>query len=240
VRRPLIGITSANLAGENGVTTIVNRPYVDAVLAAGGLPVVVPVLDPDDADDVLATIDGLCLTGGSDVDPARYGAVAVPECYGIDPARDAWEVALLERVALPVLAICRGMQVLNVTAGGSLIQHLPAVTDLVHSDRPRKAELVHDVEVVAGSRVHAVLGTTSLGVNTLHHQAVDAVGDGFVVTGRAPDGVVEAIEPTDDRPILAVQWHPELLPEHATHAALFRWLVDAAAVHSPAALGSRL
>ena len=228
MRRPRIGITSATLPGDRGPTTTVNRPYVDAVLAAGGLPLVLPVLDPSCVDEVLATIDGLLLSGGGDVDPARYGAEAVPEVFGVDPARDAWELALADAARLPLLAVCRGAQVLNVAAGGTLVQHLPEAVDASHRDRERRGEIVHPVAVVAGSQLHAATGTTTFGVNTVHHQAVDVVGDGLVVTARAPDAVVEAIEPADGRPVLGVQWHPELLTAIDEHAALFRWLVEAA------------
>jgi putative glutamine amidotransferase len=227
--RPVIGITSSTLADERGPTTTVNRPYVDAVVAAGGLPVVLPVLDPSAVEEVLATIDGLLVSGGGDVDPAAYGAEAVPEVYGVDPARDAWELALVRHARVPVLGVCRGAQVLNVAAGGTLVLHLPEVSDPGHRARERRGEIVHAVEITDGSRLHAITCATNIGVNTLHHQAVDRVGDGYVVTARAPDGVVEAIEPDDERPVLGVQWHPELLAGIEVHAALFRWLVERSA-----------
>ena len=229
VRRPLIGITSATLPDERGGATAVNRPYVDAIVAAGGLPLVLPVLDPGLAPEVVATVDGVLLTGGGDVDPALFGAEAVPEVYGVDPARDAWEIAVVRAARTPVLGVCRGAQVLNVAAGGSLVLHLPEASDPGHRERERRGEIVHAVEVAAGARLHAITGAQDIGVNTLHHQAVDRVGDGLVVTARAPDGVVEAIEADDDRPVLGVQWHPELLTHIDVHAALFRWLVQTSA-----------
>ena len=216
---PRIGITSApDDASERAA-------YVESVAAAGGSPRVLPILEPAAAPDVLGDLDGLVLSGGGDVDPARYGQAAVPQVYGVDGARDEWELALLRHVSpsLPVLAICRGAQILNVAAGGTLVQHI----DDGHRDRMRSREVVHDVVVEEGTRLHEAVGVDVLGVNTLHHQAVDVVGRGLHVTATAVDGTVEGLEPDDDRPLLAVQWHPELLPGTA-HEGLFRWLVDAA------------
>lgn len=223
---PRIGITSCPHA--DGPVEGVGREYVDAVLGAGGLPVVLPVLDPVHAADVLAGLDGLLLTGGADVDPAAYGGAAHPEVYGVDAARDAWELALAAAAQIPTLGVCRGAQVLNVAGGGTLVPHLPERTVTEHRDRDRGRELVHDVEVLGGSRLHAVVGGLQLGVNSLHHQAVDVVGDGLVVTAWAADGTAEAVEGTGDRPVLGVQWHPELLTDHEAHRSVFGWLVAAA------------
>lgn len=224
---PRIGITTCTHDAD-GPVEAVGREYVDAVLAAGGVPVVLPVLDPVHADAVLAGIDGLLLTGGADVDPAVYGGAAHREVYGVRRERDAWELALARAADLPTLGICRGAQVLNVAGGGTLVQHLPDRTDTVHRDRERSRELVHEVEVLPGSRIHAVVGGLGLGVNSLHHQAVEVIGDGLVVSAWAPDGTAEAVEGTGERPVLGVQWHPELLTHHEAHRAVFAWLVAAA------------
>lgn len=226
--RPLIGIAASTGEDILGPTSSLGRAYVDAVATAGGIPFVVPILDPRDAPDVLSRLDGLVLSGGGDVDPARYGAEPHASVYGVNPDRDAWELALIGAATLPVLAICRGMQLVNVAAGGTLVQHVPDVTALPHRLIDRSEELVHDVDVVAGSRLAAVTGAVSLGVNSLHHQAVDRVGVGLRVVARAPDGVVEALEPDDGRALLAVQWHPEWLVARPLQLALFRWLVEAA------------
>ena len=204
------------------------RDYVDAVVAAGGLPVMLPILDPGLAPVALRDLDGLLCSGGGDLEPGTYGQQPHPDVYGLDPARDAWELALVRTAEVPVLGICRGSQLLNVAAGGTLVQHLPDRTDIVHRQMDRKREIVHDVEVQAGSRLHAVVGGLQLGVNSLHHQAVDEVGAGFAAVAWAPDGTVEAIEALGDGPVLAVQWHPELLLDHEPHRALFGWLVAAA------------
>ena len=224
---PLIGITTCTHDADGPVESV-NRVYVDAVVAAGATPVVLPVLAPADAPAMLDRLDGLLLTGGADVDPSAYGADAHPAVYGVNPTRDAWELALARAVTLPVLGVCRGAQVLNVAAGGTLVQHLPDLTTDVHRDADRPGDLVHDVDVVPGSRLHAVAGGLRLGVNTLHHQAVGTLGAGLAVSAIAPDGTVEAIEGTGERLVLGVQWHPELLPGHETHASLFAWLVSAA------------
>lgn len=196
-------------------------------MAAGGVPVVLPALDPAYAAEVLAGLDGLLLTGGGDVDPARYGAPSEPECGEPDPARDAWELALAGGAsAIAVLGICRGAQVLNVALGGGLVQHLPGRGIDGHDDERVDGE-VHEVAISTGSLAHRLLGTDALRVNTLHHQAIDParIGTGLRVTGTADDGVVEVIEHPDER-VLGVQWHPELLLDRALHQRLFDWVVD--------------
>lgn len=205
-----------------------DRSYVDAVARAGGLPVLLPVLDPEDALDVLEGLDGLLLTGGPDIDPARYGAVAAPEVYGIDPSRDGWELALARHATIPMLGICRGTQVLNVARGGSLVQHLPAGTTVEHRAKDRPGRTVHRVRVERGSQLHQALGTARVRANSLHHQAVAEVGTGLRVVGVGDDGVVEAIEATSGA-VLGVQWHPELLAGQDPHGRLFDWLVLQAA-----------
>lgn len=227
MNRPRIGITSCNHEDGHAVA----RDYVEAVVTAGGLPVVLPILLPDLAPVALRDLDGLLLTGGGDIEPNCYGQAPHPDVYGLDPARDAWELALVEQAEVPVLGICRGSQLLNVAAGGTLVQHLPDRTSIQHREMERKRALVHDVDVAPGSRLHAVVGGLRISVNTLHHQAVDTVGEGLAAVAWAPDGTIEAIEAVGDRPVLAVQWHPELLLEHEPHRAVFTWLVATADAH---------
>lgn len=228
VVKPKIGVVTSPRGPEGPLLEAVERAYVDAVCRAGGLPILLPVLDPGDAADVLATVDGLLLTGGGDIDPARYGAAPHPSVYGVDAGRDAWELALARAAVggdVPVLGICRGSQVLNVAAGGSLVQHLPDVSDEPHRVPERADQVVHTVDVAEGSRLAAVVGCATLGVNTLHHQAAGVVGSGLAVVATAPDGTIEAIEGRHGCRVLGVQWHPELLPHLAEHADLFAWLV---------------
>jgi putative glutamine amidotransferase len=226
--KPKVGVTTSPRAPEGPLLEAVERAYLDAVIQAGGLPILLPVLDPADAEQLVDTVDGLLLTGGGDVNPAAYGASPHPSVYGIDDRRDAWELALA-RAALaadrPLLGICRGSQVLNVALGGSLVQHLPDVTELAHRVPERHDQAVHPVEIEPASRLAAVVGATTLGVNTLHHQAVGIVGQSLVVVATAADGTIEAVEGDHGHRVLGVQWHPELLAATAEHAALFRWLV---------------
>jgi putative glutamine amidotransferase len=226
--RPWIGISCARRIAEDGLLDSVSHAYVEAVFAAGGLPLLLPVLDPAVAPLVLGGLEGLLLTGGGDVDPGLYGAVAVPEVYGVDRDRDAWELALIRYAELPILGICRGAQVMNVARGGTLVLDLPDRTSIDHRVLERQHEEVHVVGVKDGSCLRRVLGVANVKANTLHHQSVDVVGDGLEVVGCADDDTIEAIE--DPRgPFLGVQWHPELLVDSSPHRRLFSWLVDTAA-----------
>ena len=229
----MVGITSSPGARDGVWIEGATRSYVDAVARAGGIPVVLPVLAPAAADGVLDRLDGLLLSGGGDIDPALYGAEPDPHLQGVDAERDAFEVALVRRAIarrIPVLGVCRGSQVINVARGGSLIQHLGDHTDVEHQDRIRFDTVIHHVSIVPSSRVAEVVGSTYVGVNTLHHQAVDRLGDGLSAVAWSTDepvDVIEAIE-LDGRDVLGVQWHPELLPTAPEHQALFAWLVDTA------------
>lgn len=189
--------------------------YADRLAAAGAVPLHVPAaVDPH---ALLARVDALVLTGGSDVDPALYGAPALPTSR-VDRARDERELALLAAAldrGLPVLAICRGMQLLNVHLGGTLHQHL--------ADHPLGGDGTHPVSFAPGSLLREVYGS-ACPVNSLHHQAIDRPGAGLVCVGAAPDGVVEAVE-LPGRDVVGVQWHPEQLRRADP---VFDWLVTAA------------
>lgn len=227
MRMQRVGITCSAGKGTTQAIAKVGRGYVDGVAAAGGLPLVLPALDPVHAAATVASVDALLLTGGGDIDPDRYGAVVDPESGEPDPARDAWELALVgaaRDAGIAILGICRGAQVLNVAYGGTLVQHLPGRAVEGHDDLARAGDEVHEVAVTPGSRLHQIVGSDAVRANTLHHQSVDVVGPGLVVSGVADDGVVEAVEAADG-PVLGVQWHPELLLDRAPHQALFDWLV---------------
>jgi len=230
--RPRIGISLD--ADEAKVRYELKRTYVDAVLAAGGLPILIPFVAPDHADEYLTLLDGLVLSGGAfDVPPALYGEEARPVCGPLIPERTDTELRLL-RAALaggtPVLGVCGGMQLLNVALGGSLHQDVP--TDLgidLHQQPHPKDVPSHDVEVVAGTRLAALVGAGALRVNSTHHQAVKSVAPGLVVSARAADGLVEGIELPGHPYALGVQWHPESALRHVPrHAELYRGLVRAA------------
>ena len=232
---PLIGITTHGPHDPD-------RANLDALLAgivqgverAGGWPVLVPPgLAEGTLRGLLPQLDGLLLSGGGDLDPARYGAPPHPLAAGIDPARDAAELALTRWAVYqgrPLFGICRGAQVLNVALGGTLYGDVSEHPGAVRHTYPdtAAAERPHPVEVEEGTRLATVLGVPELAVNSLHHQAVREVAPGLRVAARAPDGLVEAVELPAHPFALAVQWHPESLPAAPEMQRLFAALVAAA------------
>ena len=233
--KPVIGISAYPRLVETslGATLLhtTSRFYVESVERAGGVPVVLPVMSPEAVDDVLPAVHGVLLSGGGDIQPARYRAKPVPETHGVDPARDDFDIRLLElsiEAEVPVLATCRGMQVLNVALGGSLIQHVPAVTGQVHYRNDRWREGVHRVKIEPDSHLAEALGATEVEVNSIHHQAVDVAAPGTRAVAWAEDDTVEAIELPGSPHVVAVQWHPELLEDWPEQQGLFRQLVDRA------------
>jgi putative glutamine amidotransferase len=231
MNRPRIGVTLD--AEEARRTYEVKRGYVDAVLAAGALPVLLPH-DRSAAGAYLALLDGLVVTGGAfDVPPELYGEARRPGCGPTKPERTAFERDLLEAALaerMPVLGVCGGMQLLNVVRGGTLHQDLGDDLGIrTHEQPPPKDVPSHEVEVVPGSQLAALVGAGRLAVNSTHHQAVRDPGAGVLVSARAPDAVIEAIEIPDQPFALGVQWHPEAVSAHEPrHRALYRGLVDAA------------
>ena len=209
------------------------RAYADAVRDAGGLPLPVPCGDPSLAGEYLALCDGLLVAGGDfDIPPERYGEARRPGCGPSRPERTAFEEAMAAgalEAGMPVLGVCGGMQLLAVVRGGTLHQHLPDDPGVSHEQPPPKDVPSHPVEVVPGTLLERLTGPGSLQVNSTHHQAVSRPGSGVMVSGRAPDGVVEAIE-IDGAPFaLGVQWHPEALARNdPRQAAILRGLVRAA------------
>ncbi|MGH3057708.1 MAG: gamma-glutamyl-gamma-aminobutyrate hydrolase family protein, partial [Gaiellaceae bacterium] len=199
--------------------------YVSAIERAGGRPLLVPPSE-DGIDETLAVLDGLLFSGGSDIDPDAYGAAAHPETNGVRPERDQAELALLEAALardMPVLAVCRGSQVLNVALGGDLVQHLPEVVGHEQHKHTPGVFADHDVEVLPGTKLQALVGDHAP-VKSHHHQGYGRIGDGLRAAARAEDGTVEAIEDPERRFALGVLWHPE----EGEDAALFEALVDEA------------
>lgn len=231
---PVIGLTTYREHAAWGVwqqpADLLPTQYADGVAATGGLPLLLPaVAEPGAADALMARLDGLIITGGADVDPGRYGAQPHPRTAGWRPDRDAWETALLdaaEAAQVPVLGVCRGMQLMAVHAGGSLDQHTP---DLVaHDEHSPGGDVFGAVAVTttAGSRVASLVGD-SLNVSCHHHQSV-RTHPGFEAVAVADDGTLEAMELPGDRFCLAVQWHPET----STDVGLLAGLVRAAASYA--------
>lgn len=226
---PLIAVTgmwSNQIHGLRFDGSAVAAAVLRAVQRAGGEPVTLFAESPRTAALRLADFDALLVPGGADIDPARYGeapiAAASPADFAAQDPFEAEMMAAAVELGLPVLAICRGFQLLNVEHGGSLVQD-------VAPDSPHRNS-VHEVTLTAGSRLAEVLGADPLAVSSYHHQAIDRVGAGLRVSGRAPDGVVEALEPEDPNvELLAIQWHPEDNADRDARAhALFAWLVDRA------------
>jgi putative glutamine amidotransferase len=228
---PPVAITATTEPIRGLLRTRANVSYTEAARAAGLRPYILPVLRTEDADEMLEGMAGLILTGGEDVDPARYGRPPHPALGELHAERDAFELALVLAARarrLPTLAICRGVQVVNVALGGSLVQDLPSErpSALAHDGQADRTMRVHEVRVATGSRLAAAIGATSATTNSMHHQAVDRVGRGLVAVAKAPDGVVEGLEwGGDDWWMLGVQWHPEELT--ATPEEWDRGLVSA-------------
>jgi putative glutamine amidotransferase len=231
---PLIGISGYSHRNELRDLRGVTLPYIKAVEAAGGLPVLLPPgLEQRTLDEWLSRIDGLVMTGGGDLNPAYYGEERHPEADEPNAERDEFDLYLAKWVltsGTPTLAICRGAQTMAVAHGGSLYQHIGEA----HRERSRRTEVVHTVTVEPDSLLARLTGVRELGVNSIHHQAVRHVPDRFRVVARAADGTLEAYEEPSHPFCLAVQWHPEALaPSMAEHAAIFRAFMEAAAQARP-------
>ena len=240
--RPLIGYTTRSgitYAGYTSPRFANNESYANAIVDNGGAPVMIPaVADEEALGAVYEIVDGLLLTGGPDIDPARYERPRHPKTDGGDAAMEHAEMYLAGRAlrdGLPILGICRGIQTLNVVAGGTLYQDVgdELNTEITHpAEANGRAHLTHRVRIDAETRLRGAVGREEIAVNSLHHQAVRDVAPGFVATAHAPDGLVEAIERPDLPFALGVQWHPEeLYRAEESWANLFRAFVTAAARH---------
>jgi putative glutamine amidotransferase len=212
---------------------VLGMVYARAVQRAGGMPVVLPPLAPQEMPELVARLEGLCLSGGPDLDPKAYDARAHAELGPIEPDLDRWEIALTqqaEAAGLPILGICRGCQVLNVARGGTLHQHLPDVTDgeIAHRQEVAGSQPTHTADIAPGSLLAAILGSSSAEVNSFHHQAADRIGSGLRPVAWSPDGVIEGLEDPERAFVLGVQWHAETLFDRPEHARLFEALIEAA------------
>jgi putative glutamine amidotransferase len=234
---PTIGITTyhtnADWRGWSEEGALLPWTYVTAIRNNGGRPVLLPPGgDAAEADETVAVLDGVVIAGGGDIDPAIYGAAKHPKTDVNAPDRDAWELAVADaaiRMGVPLLGICRGMQVLNVACGGTLHQHVPDIVGHeLHSGTPNGFGW-HKVRVTSGTTVQAILpGGEYFEVPTHHHQAVDRIGDGLIAVAWADDGIIEAVESASPAEfLLGVQWHPE----QGTDSRLFSALAAAAEMH---------
>ncbi|HSS32848.1 MAG TPA: gamma-glutamyl-gamma-aminobutyrate hydrolase family protein [Solirubrobacterales bacterium] len=248
-RRPLIGVTTSEVRAAERVTPLpegeprgremaLGLPYLKGLEAAGGLPVVMPPMEEDAIEPLLDRLDGICLSGGPDLDPNTYDAEPHPELGPTEPDLDRFELAIARRAdarGMPILAICRGTQALNIVRGGVLHQHLPDLSEEIPHRQQTPGDLPsHAVEVDPGSKLAAALEPGSgFEVNSFHHQAIDRLGQGLTVSARAPDGTIEAVEDPTRPFLIGVQWHAETLVHRPYEAALFRRFVDACRGEEP-------
>ena len=243
---PAIALTSTTESIRHVMRTRLNVAYTDAARSAGLRPYPLPVLAERDADAMLDGMAGLILTGGEDVDPARFGEPPHPALGEVHAGRDAFESALVCAALarrIPTFAICRGVQIANVALGGTLVQDLPSEWPavLAHESGRGRAERTHAVHLAAGSRLARACGAGDLRVNSMHHQALGRVADGLVAVAHAPDAVVEGVEwAGDDWWMVGVQWHPEELVETTEpwDRALFAAFADAARGYAVSAAGA--
>jgi putative glutamine amidotransferase len=233
----IIGITTFrdSKPGELARTHL-NNAYINAVVRAGGIPLLIPTGTPSIGfAELVDRIDGFLFTGGGDVNPSAYGKDMHTSIRGVDDARDELEFGLVKHIIAkkkPLLGICRGFQLTNIALGGSLYTHLAdqypgALSHARYPGLPRNL-IAHTVDVESGSRVGEILGTTSIGVNSLHHQGIDRLGEGLKPVAHAPDHLIEGWELEDHPFAIGVQWHPEAMPESHQMLSLFKALVNAA------------
>ena len=241
MQKPLIGITAGHSKNKFGLPIIhLLRTYVDATIAAGGVPVIIPSeLSATDWQVLYAKLDGVILSGGADIDPKIFNGEEHPSVYDIDAERDALEMAIVRQVVedkKPFLAICRGFQALNVALGGTLYTHVADQfsNQLEHDpakDNPRDY-LAHEIKVEEGTQLAEILGEPILKVNSWHHQGVKDIPPMLKVTAHASDGLVEGMEIPTHPFAIAVQWHPEWMPEVPAMQNLFKRFIDASVKNS--------
>lgn len=238
-RRPRIGMTVNYIGPEEAKcpsstgSFYLNRSYVEAIQRAGGIPVPLLYLEDQDLDVLLDSLDGLCLTGGKDIDPSHFGEEPHPTAERISPARTRSEIHLAQQAVerdIPMLGICLGHQTINVALGGDMYQDLPSQFPGTMPHKNTEADRgvkTHEIRLLPGTRLREILGSDRLQVNSVHHQAVRRVADGLVVSAEAPDGVVEGLERPGSSFLVCVQWHPEDLSHREEQRRLLETFVEA-------------
>lgn len=231
---PLIGITSENTENEYGQPAIRSlRTYIHEVIKAGGIPLVIPSETPVELlKELFTRLDGIILTGGDDIDPDRFNGETHPKIGKPDPLRDECEITLAKLAVAeqkPVLGICRGIQLLNVALGGDLYTHVedqhPAKTKHDYYPEPPRDLLSHPVSIDENSKLFEIVGKNKIDVNSLHHQGVRTLSPKLVASAYSPDGLIEAAEVPEHPFAIAVQWHPEWIPEQSASQALFKTFI---------------
>jgi putative glutamine amidotransferase len=214
MRKPIIGVTShVELDYKHSLSS----DYIKAIIDAGGVPVILPIWLDSDVKQLANMLDGLVVTGGGDIDPTFFGEEPHPQLGTISPGRDSFEIAMINKMLeldKPILAICRGIQILNIALGGDMYQDIYSQNSqplLQHTQKATRSHLAHYVNVEENSLLAAIAGQTQFKVNTYHHQAVRNVPKPLVISGVASDGIIEAIESKEHKFVLGVQWHPEAL-----------------------------
>jgi len=229
--KPVIGIIAS--WNEEEESSVLSHTYVASVVEAGGIPLLIPMVGQDDAGELLPKLDGIIFPGGDDVDPARYGERPLPKLGRISPRLDILELHFARRaldIGLPILGICRGCQVVNVAAGGALVQDIPSQVGgaMKHRQQAPRWYGTHEVILDENSLAFAVFGARRISVNSYHHQSVRDPGDGLTVSGRSLDGIAEVVEGSRNF-VLLLQWHPEAMWKHnRTFLRPFQALVEAA------------
>ncbi len=244
-RRPVIAVSSSEIRVPEHLKQIpkgepphreicLGIPYLNSVQQVGGVPLIVAPMHQDTIDTVLDSVDALVLSGGPDLDPSTYGQPPHEKLGPTELATDSFEIALARAADardMPILAICRGMQVLNVARGGTLHQHIPDVfgeTALSHRQSELGHHTSHEVTIEAGTLLRRTIGFDRADVNSFHHQSVEQLGSGLRANAHSPEGIVEGIEAVDRDFVLGVQWHAESLTNHVEHESLFSALMEAA------------
>jgi putative glutamine amidotransferase len=245
--RPLIGVSTSELRPAEGAhraqkgepprrMLVLGVAYLAAIEEAGGVPVILTPLAARRLGTLIDRLDGLCLSGGPDIEPSCYGASPHPELGPTEPHVDLFELGLVRaarRRGLPVLAICRGMEVLNVARGGSLVQHLPDLDGAIEHRQTRPAsQPSHGATIAPTTKLARIAQADRIEVNSFHHQGIDRLGTGLVPVAWSDDGLIEAVEAPREPFTLGVQWHAECLTERPEQARLFTSLVDAAEEHA--------
>ncbi|MGK2877242.1 MAG: gamma-glutamyl-gamma-aminobutyrate hydrolase family protein [Solirubrobacterales bacterium] len=243
--RPVIGVSSSEIRVPEHLKQIpkgepphreicLGIPYLNSVQQVGAVPLIIAPMQRDTIESVLDTVDAVCLSGGPDIDPSTYGHAPHEKLGPTELATDSFEIALARAAdarGMPILAICRGMQVLNVARGGTLHQHIPDVYGdeaLAHRQTELGHHPSHDVEIEPSTLLARTIGGATAEVNSFHHQSVEKLGANLRISARSPEGIVEGVEALDRDFVIGVQWHAESLTNRDEHEALFRGLADAA------------
>lgn len=236
MRQPIIAITSKRETNSLPQMTV-KENYIQAVIRAGGTPVMIPIgIDDAQIEQISRMADSILLPGGGDIDPQIFDGIPHEEVYGKSPELDHIELELVRYArerSIPLFGVCRGCQVVNVAFGGSLFTHLDdQFGDTIQHSNKNYSKLPHTVEIQPGTKLAQMIPQQTIQVNSLHHQGIDRLGSGLVVNAIADDGLVEGVEYPDHPFLLAVQWHPEALPEDESARSLFKHFISAASAYA--------